>query len=125
LNGALEFVLLTCDLVTQSRVEAAAMRCGASLRTVSDAESLLTWCVKSPARLVIVDLAVSPVDLAAVVPQLKSRQDFRPTVIAFGPHVHETRLAAAEAAGCDEVLSRGQCFAKLDSILARFLAPVD
>ena len=123
MNGATEIVLLTLDLVAQSRVEAAALRCGAALRAMSDAESLLARCAESSARLAIIDLAAASVDLAAVVLQLKARQDAPPTIIAFGPHVHEDRLAAAEAAGCDEVLSRGKFFAQLDSIVARFVPP--
>jgi DNA-binding NarL/FixJ family response regulator len=123
LSGAPEIVLLTSDLVTQSRVEAAGRRCGALLRSVSDAESLIVKCVESSARLAIVDLTVASADLAAIVAELKSRQHSHPTVIAFGPHVHEARLAAAAQAGCDEVMSRGQFFAQLDSILARFVAP--
>lgn len=114
----MEIVLLTCDLVTQSRVEAAAMRCGAALKSVSNAESLIARCAELSARLAIVDLTAPSVDLAGAVAELKSRQDSQPTIIAFGPHVHEARLAAAEAAGCDEVLSRGQFFAQLDSIVA-------
>jgi hypothetical protein len=38
-------------------------------------------------------------------------------VVAFGPHVHEERLAAARNAGCDEVVSRGEFFARLDAIV--------
>jgi hypothetical protein len=33
--------------------------------------------------------------------------------------VHEGLLAAAQGAGCDEVLSRGQFFAQLDGIVRR------
>jgi hypothetical protein len=40
-------------------------------------------------------------------------------VIAFGPHVHEDRLAAARAAGCDSVLSRGQFFSQAENVLGR------
>jgi hypothetical protein len=123
LSEAPEIVLLTCDLVTQSRVEGAATLCGVLLRSVSDAGLFVARCVASSARLAIIDLAAAPADLAAVVAELKSRQDSRPTVVAFGPHVHEARLAAAAQAGCDEVMSRGQFFAQLDSILARFVAP--
>jgi len=38
-------------------------------------------------------------------------------VVAFGPHVHEERLAAAREAGCDEVLSRGEFFARVNAIV--------
>jgi CheY-like chemotaxis protein len=122
LSGSLDILLLTGDLVTQSRVEAAATRCGAALRTATDAATLLARYAETPAQLLIVDLSASSVDVAAIVAQKKSRLSAPPTIIAFGPHVHEARLAAAEQAGCDEVLSRGQFFAQLDAILARFAA---
>jgi hypothetical protein len=42
--------------------------------------------------------------------------------VAFGPHVQESRLQAAEQAGCSPVLSRGQFQARLPSYLAEWLA---
>jgi CheY-like chemotaxis protein len=122
LSSSLEILLLTGDLVTQSRVEAAAARCGVSLQTVSDSAGLLAKYDELPAQLVVVDLTLPSVDVSATVTQLKLRRESLLTIIAFGPHVHEARLAAAEQAGCDEVLSRGQFFAQLDAIVARFAA---
>ncbi|HEY4234655.1 MAG TPA: hypothetical protein VGM76_14575 [Lacipirellulaceae bacterium] len=118
----MNFVLLTGDLMTQSRVEAAAVRCGASLRSVSDSTTLFAASAESPTSTVIVDLALSSLDVAALVARLKSLPGAKPVIVAFGPHVHETLLAAAEEAGCDEVLSRGQFFAQLDANLARWIA---
>jgi CheY-like chemotaxis protein len=122
LTGSNNVVLLSADLMTQSRIEAAAQRRGLSLRSTFDSGSLLTRCAEQPATLVIVDLMLSTVDIASVVTQLKSLPEPRPAVIAFGPHVHQALLDAANQAGCDEVLSRGQFFAQVDTILARCLA---
>jgi CheY-like chemotaxis protein len=122
LSGSRQILLLSGDLVTQSRVEAAAARSGVAVRTVSDAAALVSKFEELPAEMVIVDLAMPAVDLAAMVGTLKSRRESQLTILAFGPHVQEARLAAAEAAGCDEVLSRGQFFARLDAVLARFAA---
>ncbi len=55
---------------------------------------------------VLVDVEAGGVDLAALVASLGEAP--RPRVVAFGPHVHKARLDAAEAAGCDAVLTRGQ-----------------
>jgi CheY-like chemotaxis protein len=115
-------VLLTGDLMTQSRVEAAAVRCGASLRSASDSARLAAKSAESPASTVIVDLTLASLDVAPLVAQLKSLPGVKPLVIAFGPHVHEALLDAAAKAGCDEVLSRGQFFAQLDANLARWIA---
>src|SRR5947209_13522729 len=66
------------------------------------------------ARLVLVDLErVSPEQLR----QLRARASA--TLIGFGSHVAEATLADARAAGCDEVLSRGQFTARLPALLAR------
>jgi DNA-binding NarL/FixJ family response regulator len=119
LTGSKNVVLLSADLMTQSRIEAAARRCGLALRSTFDSESLLAKCAKPPAALVIVDLTLATVDIASVVSQLRSLPGAGPAVIAFGPHVHQALLDAANRAGCDEVLSRGQFFAQVDAILAR------
>jgi CheY-like chemotaxis protein len=117
-------VLLTADLMTQSRVEAAATRSAVSLRSVSDPTGLATSVAELLASAVILDLTLPTLDVAASVAQLRSLPGVKPVIIAFGPHVHESLLAAAQEAGCDEVLSRGQFFAQLDSILGRsFAAP--
>ena len=49
--------------------------------------------------------------------QLRADASHSVHVVAFGPHVHEERLAAAREAGCDVVVSRGKFFAELDAIL--------
>ena len=49
--------------------------------------------------------------------RLKASEGSGTRVVAFGPHVHEQRLAAARDAGCDLVVSRGQFFSQLETIL--------
>jgi DNA-binding NarL/FixJ family response regulator len=85
-----------------------------------DSTAVLARQAETVPQLVIVDLTLSTLDLATLVAQLKTAHDGRSTIVTFGPHVHEGRLAAAVAAGCDEVLSRGQFFAQLDAIVGRF-----
>jgi hypothetical protein len=50
-----------------------------------------------------------------------SEQNSPLAILAYGPHVHEDRLAAARAAGCDAVVSRGQLDREADSLLATLL----
>ena len=111
-------VLLSRDLVTTSRVEGAALRQQISLRTVGGVEPAIAVCTDASIALVIVDIATASLDVAALVERLKQLPS-PPSIVAFGPHVHEAALAAASDAGCDEVLSRGQFFAQLDSVIAR------
>src|ERR1700752_3132957 len=100
-------VLLTGDLMVVSRVAGAASQAGAELRTAANATQAVEMCRKNSARVLIIDLSTPGVDVAALVEAAKGDGDQAPAIIAFGPHVHEERLAAAREAGCDQVLSRG------------------
>ena len=119
-----EFIaLLSADLMQGSQIAGAAQRVGAVLRTFSSADSLFNAI--SPAnsgddspRLVIVDLAVPGLDVRALLARLETLPAGKPRTLAFGPHVHAERLAAAREAGCDQVISRGQFHAQMDELLA-------
>jgi CheY-like chemotaxis protein len=110
-------VLLTSDLTVVSRVEGVAARVGADVRTFSSASQAFSCCVAEHADRLILDLSFPSLDVQSLVDQLKSAAPNPPRVIAFGPHVHEGRLAAAREAGCDEVVSRGEFFARMPAML--------
>jgi DNA-binding response OmpR family regulator len=112
-------VLLSSDLTVVSRVEGAALGAGKKVRAVSNAAQAVEAIKAENAGLVIVDLAAPALDIAALIEQLRSGDAAATRVVAFGPHVHEARLAAALEAGCDEVVSRGQFFSQLDRILGQ------
>jgi hypothetical protein len=86
------------------------------MRTASDSETALGAIGTRTADIVILDLSTQ-IDLYGIVEAAKKPATEAARIIAFGPHVHVERLAAARAAGCDEVVSRGQFFARLDAIL--------
>jgi len=65
----------------------------------------------TPADLVVVDLS-RPGVLEAL------NQEIGVRTIGFGSHVDHELLAAAVAAGCDEVLPRSRFFARLPELLA-------
>ena len=109
-------VLLTTDLMTMSRIDGAASRSGVRLQIASSAQQAATLCRLNSAGLLIVDLSSPSLDLSELVAAVKAC-DAAPKIIAFGPHVHEDRLAAARDAGCDEVISRGQFFGQMDDLL--------
>ncbi len=111
-------ILLTTDLMTASKAQGAAARAGCSLRTVADAPALLIQAEQQGAGLVILDLSMPGIDPASLVPRLRALAG-RPTILAFGPHVHEAQLQAAAEAGCDAVIARGQFHAQAEQILAR------
>jgi DNA-binding NarL/FixJ family response regulator len=110
-------VLLSSDLTVLSRVEGAAVRFGKSVRSASSESEALALCKGDDTGTLIVDLSTSSLDVASLLNQLKASEGSGARVVAFGPHVHEQRLAAAREAGCDVVVSRGQFFSQLEAIL--------
>lgn len=99
-------ILLSNELMLSSQVLGAARAVGLPVAVASNgaalAEKLTADC-----RLVIVELKLPGVDVAEVV-RLRNERAPRAAIVAFGPHVDESALAAAQAAGADLVLSRGQ-----------------
>ena len=120
-------VAICPDLMFGSRLAAAAARTGARVEVFGNLDGacrrLESTDVKLAAvRLAILDLSTASLDPAEAVRRLRSAQSGVP-ILAFGPHVHEGRLAAAREAGADEVMSRGAFDAQMDSLLKRFLKP--
>lgn len=110
-------VLLTGDLVVMSRVAGAAAQNSVDVQTAPNAQQAVQSCIEHSARMLVVDLSTPSLDVAELVAAVKANQEAAPTIVAFGPHVHEERLAAARDAGCDRVVSRGQFFGQLDTLL--------
>jgi CheY-like chemotaxis protein len=115
----MKVVLLSSDLVVASRVQGAAAQTGAEIRAASSAAAAIEICSKVQVDVLIVDLSMPSLDSTALVNQLRADASRSVRVVAFGPHVHENRLAVAREAGCDLVVSRGKFFAEIDSILKR------
>ena len=111
-------LLLTSDLMFASKASAAAARTGGQLQTAMSPAALVDKATGGPS-LIVLDLTMAALNLADVVPQLRTAAPGA-TIIAYGPHVQEDRLAAAQAAGCDQVLTRGQWNAQMDELLASY-----
>jgi DNA-binding NarL/FixJ family response regulator len=109
-------VLLSSDLMVVSRVQGAAGRSESTVRAAAPATGAIELLSQEPADLVVIDLGTS-LDVEALVSQIKSIGHAAPSIVAFGPHVHEDRLTAARSAGCDEVMSRGQFFSQIEQLL--------
>jgi CheY-like chemotaxis protein len=110
-------VLLSGDLMIVSRVAGAAAQVGAQLKSAAAAEEAVEMCRAHAAGMLIIDLSTRSLDFAQLVAAVKSGNEHPPTIVAFGPHVHEERLAAARDAGCDRVVSRGQFMGQLETLL--------
>ena len=50
--------------------------------------------------------------------RMQSRLASSASILAFGPHVHESALEDARQAGCDQVLSRGEFSNRMAEILS-------
>ena len=110
-------LLISADLMTSSKVApacaAAGLSCVTALNGATAADGL------SPTtRWVLVDLSAPGLRPAELVAAVRASTAPAARIVAFGPHVHEAALAAAVAAGCDTVCSRGEFFARLPQLLA-------
>ena len=112
-------ILVSNDLMVVSRVQGAAAIAGTTVEVVSSVAGAGDSLRDKAAELVIVDLGCSTADLDEQIGNLKSMTSAPLLIVAFGPHVHENRLAAARAAGCDVVMSRGQFFGQIDALLSK------
>lgn len=113
----MDILLLSPDLATSSTVQGAAERFGISFDTAWDVDMLMEKGKVDPPNLVILDLSTPNIDPIALVPRIRDLPVEPRRIVAFGPHVHEARLAAARDAGCDAVLSRGRFHAELDDVV--------
>ena len=94
------------DLLFCSRVGTIADDLGVAVQTVLSRSQLETALAEHDVRGILVDLETPDFNTADVSTWKAERPELR--VIAYGPHVHTDRLVAAQDAGCDAVLSRGQ-----------------
>jgi len=110
-------LFLTADLATSSKVTGAAARQGVPLTVAMNADRLCELAEATPPRMVLLDLTFTGVSPAELVPRLRALPRPPLSIVAFGPHCHEARLAEAVEAGCDAVMSRGQFYAQVDQVL--------
>ena len=115
-----DIIFLTDDLFFSPRVVGIAQAAGHSIREAANTAAAAELAASESARLVIVDLDASGLDVAALVASLGS--DTPPKVLAFGPHVQADKLDAAREAGCDLVVSRGQFSSDLSTLLETLLS---
>jgi CheY-like chemotaxis protein len=112
----MDVLVLTSDLMIVSLATNAAARRHLTAGVVSTVPELLERLQHEPARMVVLDLSAAGLDPPTAVDQLRATAAAPVRVVAFGPHVHEHRLAAARSANCDEVLTRGQFHAQVDEL---------
>jgi DNA-binding NarL/FixJ family response regulator len=77
--------------------------------------------VSNDCRLAIVDLAAAGGDIGPLVSAVRQAAP-QTKVVAYGPHVDEALLLAAQRSGCDLVLSRGQFHKQYVELLKQAVA---
>lgn len=110
-------LLITSDLACLSSVSGAARRVGSDLRTAMTIAAIDEKLSEEPPAMVILDLSTAGLKVSELVPKLRARLSEKVRTLAFGSHVHTAQLAAARAAGCDLVVSRGEFHARMDDFL--------
>lgn len=112
-------LLITTDLMISSTLEGAARQAAAELSVAGPANAAARAADAAPS-LAIIDLAGAS-DVPALVAELRAAAPDA-KLLAFGPHVHKTKLELAQQAGCDFVMSRGQLHHSAAAILAELAA---
>jgi len=118
-------VFFTRDLLFSSRVTSVTTKRSTELFILSDADELVKHASTVSIKVILLDLSTADLDPAKLVPQLRQLTPPPRAIIAFGPHVHEAKLAAARDAGCDQVFSRGEFNNRMDNILTDYLREPD
>jgi hypothetical protein len=106
-------VVAVRDLVFRSKIHAAAERLGVPVRLAPRGVTLAEAVRGAPGATVIADLGEP--GLLDQVPAAKRDAGVR--VIGFLGHLAHDLIAAATAAGVDEILTRGQFVSRLDDLL--------
>jgi DNA-binding NarL/FixJ family response regulator len=116
-----DVIFLTKDLLFSSRVTSVAAHLRIELSVVSDANEIVERASTIPVKVILIDLSIPGLDAAHLVPQLRKLTPPPGAILAFGPHVHRVKLAAARDAGCDEVFSRGEFNSRKENILTDYV----
>ena len=113
--------LVSQDLLVTSRVDGVAKMLGASSESISSLKHLQATWKESPANIVAIDLTLIGSAIEEVTRWIQSQRTAA-MVIAFGPHVHSQTLKQAERSGCQQVLTRGEFFAQMETIFSEALS---
>ena len=109
-------VLLTNDLMFQSKVSGAVRNAGKQLVVDRSVERIIERTDANAVKLILIDLSLQKLELESAVKSL--RDEFgNASIMAFGAHVDVARLEEAERAGADSVLTRGQFDRDLNEIV--------
>jgi CheY-like chemotaxis protein len=105
----MSLLILTADLMFTSRAQLAARTAGKQAHIAMSLPRAIEALGANDITTACVDLSAPGIEAAATLTALREASRVQPLrTIAYAPHVHEAKLAAAQAAGYDAVLTRGQ-----------------
>jgi AmiR/NasT family two-component response regulator len=103
------------DLMFSSKVNAAAR--GKKIGWVPRGADVAAEVAKDKPDVLLIDLASQKFDAVAAVKAIKSGESKGTTVIGYVDHTREDLIDAARAAGCDQVMSKGEFARRLPELL--------
>lgn len=107
------------DLLFSSRIRAAAGASGADVRFARTADDVVRSAGSLRPSLVLLDLNAAPLSPIDTVARLKGDPETSGIrIVGFVSHVQADVIAAARAAGIDEVLARSAFVARLPELLS-------
>jgi hypothetical protein len=109
-------VLLCSDLMMTSSVGSAATTAGFQFTSTSRPDEAIALATSDASLKLLIDFSCPGLDIAAFAEALPDT--VRSNAVAYGPHVHTAKIAAARAAGIGNVTSRGNFAGNLQECLA-------
>lgn len=103
------------DLMFSSKVNAAAR--GKKIDWVPRGADIAAEVAKDQPDVLLIDLGSQKFDAIAAVKQVKSGACKACTVIGYVDHTREDLIEQARAAGCDQVMSKGEFARRLPELL--------
>ena len=112
-------IAAVADLMFSSRIRAAAGASGADVRFSRTAADLLNDARALRPSLVLLDLNAAPLSPVETIARLKADAETTGIrIVGFVSHVQADVIAAARAAGVDEVMARSAFVSRLPELLA-------
>jgi len=116
-------VLLASDLMLSSTVSGFAASAGLKFCSALTADEVAAFVAAADNVLLLVDLGAPNLDVGELANSVS--EAVLQTAVAYGPHVHTERLAAAQQAGFGQVMSRGQFSAQVGRMISDAAMSVD
>ena len=113
-------ILLSRDLIFTSKVTSTARELGYHVLVAGNSSLASTMIEQWQPRVVFVDLAAGELVAPGALITYRRSAGLETLFVAFGSHVDTEAMAAARAAGCDQVMPRSKFSAELPELIRRY-----